>query len=164
MIVLSNFQSLQNYFKAIAEDHKELDATEPYLFGDNDVAQNKSKSWKGKKLWLSVPDIAQLEDLKSDNLQLREPCTLYIGGAAGSIKFQEEYDYYKACKAIMVDVVSKIRKDYTEGNLVFDFATVRIGWAEMMMGATKFTFCRMDFSYKDPSGFPYVEAKWKSED
>ena len=164
MIILSDFQSLQDYFKAIAEDHKELDTTEPYLFGDNDVAQNKVKTWNGKKLWLSVPDIAQLEDLKSDNLLLREPCTMYIGGAAGTVPFQKEYDYYKECKSLMVDVVSHIRKDYDAGNLVFDFSSIRMGWAEMMMGATKFTFCRMDFSYKDATGFVYNPLKWKSED
>lgn len=164
MIQLTNFQSYQNYFDAIANDHKDLDADTPYLFGDQDVANNMARNWKGKKLWLNPPEPGQLQDQRSDNLQLRKPCSIFVGGNAGSTKFQDEYNYYKACEAIVIDIVSKLRKDYVEGTVVFDFASVRIGWAEQMLGATKFTFCRMDFSYNDPTGFAYTAAKWKSED
>ncbi len=164
MIALTNFQSYQNYFKAIAEDHKLLDDDKPYLFGDNEVANTLAKHWKGKKLWLTPPDPGQLQDQRSDNLLLRKPCIVYVGGAAGSAKFQDEYDYYMACEGIVIDILARIRKQYEEGTVVFDFPSVRIGWAEMMIGGTKFTFCRLDFNYNDPTGFTYNPAKWKSED
>lgn len=166
MIELGNFQQYQDYFKAIAEDHKELDATEAYLFGDIDVVNNKSRSWTGKKLWLQVPDPSQMEDDRSDNLLLRRPCSLVICGAAGSAKFQLEYDFYKACEIIAIDVVSRMRKDYTDATLkvVVDFPSMRFSWVELQAGATKLIGCQLDFAFKDPSGFAYNVSKWKSED
>lgn len=165
MINLSNYQSYQTYFKAIAEDHKDLDAAKPYLHGDDDVASNESRTWSGKKLWLEPPQTGQvLDNPHADNLLLQRPCRFVIAGAAGSSKFQDEYDFFKVCEGIVIDVIGKIRKDYTEGKVVFDFASIRLGMVELQLGSTKLIGCQMDFTYKDPSGFPYTGSKWKSED
>lgn len=167
MIELGNFQQYQTYFSAIASDHKELDATNPYLFGDEEVGNNKIRSWgTGKKLWLEPPQPARMLDGNSDNLQLERPSSLTICGAAGSKKFQDEYDFYKECEGIVIDIIARMRKDYSDSTLkvLIDFPSMRLNWVELTLGGTKLIGCRLDFSFRDPSGFPYTEAKWKSED
>lgn len=167
MIELGNFQQYQTYFSTIAADHKELDAADPYLFGDEEVGSNKIRSWgTGKKLWLEPPQPARLLDGNSDNLLLDRPSAFTICGAAGSKLFADEYNYYKACEAIVIDVIARMRKDYSAATLkvVIDWPASRLNWVELTLGGTKLIGCRLDFSYRDPSGFPYTEAKWKSED
>lgn len=160
MIELSDNQQYQDYFEAIANAHVGLDPTKPFLYGDLEVGMNEARHWATKKLWLDPPEIGQMLDQGADNLMMQWPCSLFVGGAAGSGKFADEDNYYRACLQIVRDIIGRIRRDYIAHEVVFDFSSIRLGRAEMMLGSTKIIGCRMEFSYKDPTTFPFDEAKW----
>jgi len=159
MYDLTDFQSYQDYFKAIAESHISLGAG-TYLFGDDDVATNEGKVWKGKKLWLEPYQPATIQDQLSDNYLQEKKGSLWIGGAPASQKFQARFDFFKECEIIVKDVISKMLKDRSEELLITRLTSYRFGMGEFNFSATNMVGCRLDFSFLDPSGFPYDVDKW----
>jgi hypothetical protein len=161
MFDLTDFQSYQDYFSAIATNHKQING---FLFGDDDIANNAAKSWpsKTKKLWLEPWPPVETIDNQSDNKLLRKKGALWVGGSPPSQTFQAREDHYKACEIIVKDIISKLEKDNTEFNLLIEGASYKFGKATYEVSATKLLGCRLDFSFLDPSGFPYIEENWNN--
>ncbi|HMG90757.1 MAG TPA: hypothetical protein VK589_11880 [Chryseolinea sp.] len=159
MYDLTDFQSYQDYFKAIAESHVAL-GEGSFLFGDDQVAVNEGKVWKGKKLWLEPYQPVTLNDQLSDNYLQEKKGSLWIGGAPPNTKFQARFDFFKDCEVIVTDIISKMLKDRSEELLITRLTSYKFGMGELTFSATSMVGCRFDFSFQDPSGFAYDEDKW----
>jgi hypothetical protein len=158
MYDLTDFQSYQDYFEAIATSHIAMDG---FMFGDEDIAINKGRVWKGKQLWLEPWQPVKINDQKSDNYLKEKKGSLWVGGAPPSAKFQDRLDYFRACEIIVEDIIAKMLKDRTEELLITQLTTYTYGMGEFTFSSTPMMGCRFDFIYQDPSGFPYDETKWQ---
>lgn len=163
MMDLEGYESLKNYFSTIAKEHKLLGdgADKAFIFGDEGVAVNNGRSWVGIKLWLDEPEPAGLTNSNSDNYLLKRKVTLFVGGAAPN-GYAEEQTRFKTCEGIVIDIASRMIGDVNNFDIIIDVPSIRFGRvnSEFMPGGTKFTGCRMDFTYTDPSGFTYNTENW----
>lgn len=153
---LTDFQSYQDYFEAIATAHKNIDS---FSFGDQDVLNNEISGWNGKKLWLWPYGEVKTEENANDNYLDRVQGSLFVGGAAGSAKFSDEYAYFLACEQIVKEIRNRVLKDMIDGKVI----TRLNGWARAQVEinmSTKLIGCELRFFYHDPSGFTYDENKW----
>jgi hypothetical protein len=85
--------------------------------------------------------------------------SLFVGGAAGSTKFADEYAFFLVCEQIVKDIRNKMLKDMND-----DLILTRLrGWSrdavEINM-STKLIGCELRFFYHDSTGFEYDETKW----
>jgi hypothetical protein len=158
MYLLTDFQSYQDYFEAIANSHIDI---EGFMFGDEDIAINKGRAWKGKQLWLEPWQPVKIVDQLSDNYLQEKTGTLWLGGSPPSAKFQDRLDYYGACEAIVKDIIARMLKDRNEELLITRITTYRYGMGEFTFSSTPMVGCRFDFTFHDPSGFEYNENKWQ---
>lgn len=159
MYDLTDFQSYQDYFKAIAEAHINLGAG-TFLFGDDDVAVNEGKVWKGKKLWLEPYQPVTITDQRSDNYLQEKKGSLWVGGPTTSNKFQARFDMFKDCEIIVKDIIAKMLKDRSEELLITQLTSYKFGMGEFTFSASNMPGCRFDFMFVDPTGFEYDEDKW----
>jgi hypothetical protein len=159
MYDLTDFQSYQDYFKDIATKHVALGAN-AFLFGDGDVAINEGKVWKGKKLWLEPYQPVTIADQMSDNYLQQKVGSLWVGGAPVSNKFSERHSFFSECENIVKDIIAKMLKDRGEELLITRLTSYKFGMGELNFSATELIGCRFDFTFTDPSGFEYDDAKW----
>jgi hypothetical protein len=157
MYELTDFNSYQGYFRLISEQHKGVDG---FLFGDDDVAINEGRVWKGKKLWLEPWQPVKISDPLSDNYLKDKKGSLWIGGPVAGLKFQQRLDFYGECESIVEDIISRMLMDRTEELLITRLTSYTYGMGEFMFSSTKMLGCRFDFTFQDPSGFSYDESKW----
>lgn len=156
---LEDEESYKAYFLAIATAHKKLGAT-AFIYGDEKAFQNEGKSMKGDKLWLEEPEPAGVTDSNSDNYLKEKKGALFICGATSG-KFSDEQTQYAKCAEIVEDIISKMIQDYDSFAILIKKGSIKYGRAEYLMpSATKMIGCRLDFTYTDPSGFPYVAENW----
>lgn len=160
---LTDFDSYQAYFLALATAHKQLGAKN-FLFGENDVAANEGKAWKGNKLWLEPWQPVRIQDQLSDNYLKEKKGSLWVGGAPASLKFSDRYKQFKDCEIIVEDIISKMLKDRGEELLITRLTSYSYGMAEFSFSATMMVGCRLDFTFLDPEGFAYVADNWNVEE
>lgn len=167
MYDLTDFQSYQDYFRLIAEGNADDDiqhhialGPKTFLFGDDDVAVNEGKVWKGKKLWLEPYQPVTITDQLSDNYLAEKKGSLWVGGAPPTQKFQARFDLYKECEVIVKDIIAKMLKDRSEELLITRLTSYKFGMGELTFSATNLVGCRFDFTFYDPSGFEFDEDKW----
>lgn len=158
MYNLTDFQSYQDYFKAIAESHVDINS---FLFGDDDVAVNKGRSWTGKALWLEPWQPVKITDQLSDNYLQEKKGSIWVGGSPGTDKFQARLDYYETTEVIVKDIIARMLKDRNEELLITRLTSYSYGMGEFTFSSTKMIGCRFDFTFQDPSGFEYDESKWQ---
>lgn len=161
---LEGYETLKTYFQTIANQHILLGngADGAFIFGDEGVAVNKGRSWVGIKLWLDEPEPAGVTNSNSDNYLMKRKVTLFVGGSVPSNKHSDEQDQFKKCEGIVIDITSRMIGDVNDFDIIIDVPSIRFGRvnSEFMPGGTKFTGCRMDFTYIDPSGLPYNSENW----
>lgn len=154
---LSDFAKYKTYFAKVAEESKHVSG---FIFGDQEVGQKETDSWKGLKLWAWPPDRSRMNDLLSDNFTLNRDASIWIGGPCASELHADEDTFYQNCEAVMKKVVSRMIKDKHEGILSVIFAGNTLQRADMRIGATKFIGCEYIFVITDPDGFEYNEDDW----
>ncbi len=157
MYDLTDFQSYQDYFTTIAQKHKSINGN--YSFGDQDVMNNEVRTWAGTKLWLWPYGEVKTEENSNDNNLDRVSGSLFIGGAAGSTKFADEYSYFLRCEQIVKDIRNKVLFDLNAGTVL----TRLSGWTRQQVEinmSTKLIGCELRFFYNDPTGFEYDPNKW----
>lgn len=157
MYNLTDFQSYQDYFEALATEHKLISS---FTYGDQDVQNNEIRTWTGRKLWLWPYGAVRIEDNRSDNYLQRKEGSLFIGGSAGSAKFADEDDYQKVNEQICKDIVSRMLKDRAEALLVtpingFTYEKLVIQQSSRILG------CELRFFFIDPTGFEYDATQWE---
>jgi hypothetical protein len=157
--LLTTYQAYQDYFQALCTAHKLLGANS-YLFGEEVVAMNSGRGWSGVKLWLDEPDPAGVADAGSDNYLKKKKGSLFVGGAPASAKYADEQTKYKDCELIVEDLVSKLIQDNDAFTVLIEKGSIKYGRAEYMFSSSKFVGCRLDFTYIDPTGFPYTAENW----
>ena len=159
MFDLTDYQSYQDYFAAIAVAHVDISG---FLFGDDGVPNNEIKAWtRGqKKLWLEPYAPTQVIGPNVDNMIKQKAGVLMIAGPVGDNKFSTAQDLFKACEIIVEQIIAKIDGDYRDGKLLTAFTSYKYGQAEHTFSATKLVGCRFDFTFQDPTGFVYDENKW----
>lgn len=157
MFDLTDIDSFKAYFSGIADN---LIALEGFIFGDDQVALNSAKSWKGIRLWLDPNPSASVQDNLSDNFLQQRQGALWIGGPVIGNSFESRDNLYKQSEAIVKDVISKMLKDKSEFVLLTGFSSYKFGRADYELGSSKMVGCRLEFTYTDPSGFAYDESKW----
>lgn len=157
MFDLTDFQSYQDYFLAIATKHKVIAGN--YSFGDQDVVNNQVRTWKGIKLWLWPYGEVKTEENSNDNYLDRVPGSLFIGGAAGTTDFAGEYAFFLQCEQIVKEIRNRMLQDMANGLIL----TRLNGWSrdkvEIHM-STKMIGCELRFFFHDPTGFEYDDTKW----
>jgi hypothetical protein len=157
---LTDFQSYQDYFAAIAAGHVDISG---YLFGDEGVPNNDLKAWprNQKKLWLEPYAPTQVIGPNVDNMIKQKAGVLMVGGPVADNKFSTSQQLFKACEIIVEQIIAKMDLDLRAGTLLTSFASLKYGQAEHAFSATRLVGCRLDFTFQDPSGFVYDENKWQ---
>ena len=154
---LTDNDAYENYFRALATQHKEIDG---FLYGDEDVQLNATRAWKGIKLWLEEPNRARPVGPNTDNLLKDKRCSLWVGGSPPSSKYADVQAYYNKCEKIVEDIIARVLRDRQNQDLVSEITSYEYGMARYTL-STELVGCRWDFSYLDPTGYPYKEENWQ---
>lgn len=160
MYDLTDFQSYQDYFKAIAQSHVGF-VDDGFIFGDDDATVNEGTRWKNKKLWLEPYQPVTITDQQSDNYLIEKKGSLWVGGAPSSDKFEEKHAFFKECEDIVRDIIAKMLRDRTDEVLITRLTSYKFGMGQFNFGASNLVGCRFDFTFWDPSGFAYDTNKWQ---
>lgn len=160
MYDLTDFQSYQDYFRAIAQSHIGF-VDDGFIFGDDEVTVNEGTVWRNKKLWLEPYQPVTITDQLSDNYLQEKKGSLWVGGSPPSQKFEDKYAFYMECEVIVKDIIARMLQDRYEEKLITRLTSYRFGMGQFNFGASNLVGCRFDFTFHDPSGFEYDTAKWQ---
>lgn len=156
---LTNFDEAKQYFQDLAGSHVDIAS---FHYGDQEILQSASRSnLKLPVLWLEPYQPVVVQDNFSDNHLGLVTTTVAIYTKSESEKYEDVDDAYSKCEAIIKDIISKLIKDYNEGEIVISLNGFKYGQAEDLMGATRLIGCRLDISYYRPERFVYDENKWQ---
>ncbi len=147
----------KTYFETIATEHVDIDG---FIYGDDDVQKNEIRTWDGIKLWLEDPSRIKPIGPNIDNLLKEKRCSLWVGGSPPSASFEDIQTFYNQCQTIIEDIISRVLRDRQNQDLVTEVTSYEYGRADYNL-STQMVGCRWDFSYHDPSGYPFNEDKWE---
>ncbi len=159
MLNVYDFQTVINYFTAIAASHVDINS---FQYGDFDVMNSKVKSsLMLPVLWMHPYQPVRITDDRSDNETGVKQISLYLYAKANSEAFADRDTKYKELEAIVRDILGKMKKDWNEGTIQTDINGFQYGEADTtIFGATNFVGCRLDINFRIPMRLEYNEDKW----
>jgi len=158
-ITLTNYNEYRAYFEAIASAHTLIQG---FVFGDDEVFDSLLK--KGHDLpvlWLQEYEPARVEDPFADNVMERKLGSLVIYNKPADDTFEARHTATDATEEIVLDIISKLRKDYVEGVVIIPFDNMTYGLAEdFYRGGVRYVGTRLEFEFMDPVDIGYDAARW----
>lgn len=157
MITLKNLESFKTYFAAIAAKHL---AINHFVYGGIEVYMNDIKNEMKYPVMHLEPYDTSLINKFSDNYLGMKRCSLVIAEKPEEHNNFTQMEAIEArCEQLVIDIISKIKKDREEGLLITDIQNFK--WATIDPTFTDFTAgVRLEFEYQNPVNVWYDETKW----
>lgn len=158
-IQIVDYDSLKQYFSNVATAHLDINS---FHFGDSETFMNAVKSnMDVPVIWLDIHDPVTVIDNLSDNFMGEKKTSIYIIDVAIDDKYTSRQAKYVELEAIAKDVISRILRDWNNGDLFTKFSNYVYGPMSDIKGAVRYIGCRIDLNFQVPLRLAYNEAKWQ---
>ncbi len=164
-LLISNLQTYEAYWLAIATAHKEVDG---FKFGDKQVVQNDSRSDMPVRVLWAVPyERSRYTDRFSDNIIKNKTGKVAYLKPSDSELFDDVHKCVQECEAVMEQVLTRVLKDKrgidVEGvwtMVLIDVNGIQGSPIEMMLGSTQYYGWELEIPYMDNTNMAYDADKW----
>lgn len=158
MIILRNLESYKQYFADMAAKHKSIAF---YVYDGTEVYQSDIRNEIKYPVLHLEPYDASLINKQSDN---------YLGMKRGALviaekpeehnNFQQVDTIEAKCEQIVIDIISRIKRDREEGLLVTEIQAFK--WSTIDPMFVDFTAgVRLEFEFMNPINVMFDETKWE---
>lgn len=156
---LTTLREAKDYFSRIADEHVDING---YHYGDMSVLQQAVRSvLKLPVLWQEPYLPVIVEDNLSDNHTGVVTQTVAIYTKPDSDKHESLEEAYELCEQIVKDIIGRMLRDHTQGNIKHRPGSFKYGQSEDLVGSTRLIGCRLDITYLRPERLIYDENKWQ---
>lgn len=165
---IHNLATLKDYFKTIAEEHKEIDG---YRWGELKVIQVANRTdIVPSFLWAQPPEGTRYINNDSDNINKAKTVKVAYLKAVISKKFSEVDAHDEATELVIEDIVSRIYKDKQgslgqDGNwtmIIANMASIRTAPAEHTIGSTQYRGHELVIELMDNTNLSYNVSRWNT--
>jgi hypothetical protein len=164
---LTNLVAYREYFKAIAQKHKDIDG---FKWGNKDVISNDNRSDMPQRfLWAMPYDTVKYSDGLSDNKQKIKQARIIYMIVPDSALFSDEDFAFEFCESVIEDIIGKILLDKagamgaTEWEMIVtDVKSMTTSPAEKIFGSTKYIGWDLTINFMDNTNLSYDSTKWNN--
>ena len=153
----SPFQQYSTYFEEIANRHPAIKSF--YEIDEDEIISGIRGKVKYPCFFLEFPEPGGFDN--STNIDVRQPSGLAILSPVKAGDFAKRREVLVSHEIILLDVVSRMRKDRIEGNIWFDMNQTR--WSKVgPMFVDNLYGWRLDFTVQRWLDINYYEEQWEN--